>query len=192
MQLSLDRLDFDRKEEAHPAFHFGQSGEQMSVADQPIGTGETEKAQKLHTVDRRISLLLLLAGVLFLVDSALLFKRFLAPGEKEVEKCQRLEKRGDNHLLVDIACQSDNAPGNSQAAEGLYTPFSFQPIPINRADQELLMTVRGIGPRLAENIIRYRQENGPLTSGSDLTAIPGIGEKTAARFAPHFSFTPQP
>lgn len=164
----------------------------MNVADQPIGTGKTERGQLRRTVDRQISLLLLLAGVLFMADSALLFNRFFAAGEEEVEQCQRLEKRGDNHLLVEVACQSNNDPDKSQAAESLYTPFSFEPIPINSADPELLMTVRGIGPKLAENIYRYRQENGPLTSGSDLTAIPGIGEKTAARFAPHFSFTPQP
>ncbi len=172
--------------------HFGQSGEQMQVADQPNGTGESERGQLRRTVDRRITLLLLLAGVLFMVDSALLLNRFFAAGEEEVGNCQRLEKRGDTHLLIDVACQSNNDPDKSQAAESLYTPFSFEPIPINSADQELLMTVRGIGPKLAENIFRYRLENGPLTSGSDLTAIPGIGEKTAARFAPHFSFSPQP
>ena len=164
----------------------------MNAADQPIDTEERDKAQLRHTVDGRITLLLLLAGVLLMVDSALLLTRFLAAGEEGVEKCQRLEKRGGNHLLVDVACQSDSDPDNSQVAAGVYTPFSFQPIPINSADPELLMTVRGIGPRLAGNIVRYREENGPLTSGSDLTAIPGIGEKTAARFAPHFSFTPQP
>jgi competence ComEA-like helix-hairpin-helix protein len=193
LQFSLDRLDFDRVEEgAHPANHFGQSGKQMNVADQPIDTDQTEKAQLRHTVDGRITLLLLLAGVLLMVDSAFLLNRFLAAGEEGVEKCQRLEKRADNHLLVEVACQSDSDPDNSQVTENLYMPFSFQPMPITRADQELLMTVRGIGPRLAENIVRYREENGPLTSGSDLTAIPGIGEKTAARFAPHFSFAPQP
>jgi competence ComEA-like helix-hairpin-helix protein len=176
----------------HPANHFGQSGEQMNAADQPIDTEERDKAQLRHTVDGRITLLLLLVGVLLMVDSALLLTRFLATGEEGVEKCQRLKKRADNHLLVDVTCQSDSDPDNSQVEDGLYTPFSFQPIPINSADPELLMTVRGIGPRLAENIFRYREENGPLTSGSDLTAIPGIGEKTAARFAPHFSFTPQP
>jgi len=128
-----------------------------------------------------------------MVDSAQLLTRFLAPGEMAVEKCQRLEKSGDDHRLVDVACRcGDSDPDSSQAEEGPFTPFSFQPIPINRADPELLMTVKGIGPRLADNIFRYREENGPLTSGSDLTAIPGIGEKTAARFAPHFSFTPQP
>ncbi|MEE4136728.1 MAG: helix-hairpin-helix domain-containing protein [Desulforhopalus sp.] len=164
----------------------------MSDADQPIGREVIVKAQPRPAVDRRISLFLLLAGVLLMVDSAQLLSRFLAPGEVAVEKCQRLEKSGDYNRLVDVACRSDSDPDSSQAAKGLYTPFSFQPIPINSADPELLMTVRGIGPRLADNIFRYREENGPLTSGSDLTAIPGIGEKTAARFAPHFSFTPQP
>ncbi len=68
------------------------------------------------------------------------------------------------------------------------TPFFFQPIPINSADGELLSTVNGIGPKLAQQIIDTRTANGPFVTASDLLAVPGIGPSRIRQFAPHFSF----
>lgn len=56
----------------------------------------------------------------------------------------------------------------------------------------MLMTVQGIGPVMAENIIAYRRHFGPITSSEDLLKLPGIGPKRAARFAADFSFTKTP
>ncbi|OGR18278.1 MAG: hypothetical protein A2X81_02440 [Desulfobacterales bacterium GWB2_56_26] len=57
-------------------------------------------------------------------------------------------------------------------------------MPLNSADKEMLMTVKGIGPTLAESIITYRQNYGPLKNIEDLTKIPGVGTKRAASLAP--------
>lgn len=66
--------------------------------------------------------------------------------------------------------------------------FFFQAIPINSADRELLMTVKGIGPALAGAIIAHRQRFGPLQDIEDLTKIPGVGSKRAAALAPFLLF----
>ncbi|GAG10225.1 unnamed protein product, partial [marine sediment metagenome] len=34
----------------------------------------------------------------------------------------------------------------------------------------------GIGPALAQNIIQYREDNGPLVMIEELLLVPGIGE----------------
>jgi len=68
------------------------------------------------------------------------------------------------------------------------TPFFFQPIPINSADCELLSTVKGIGPKLAQQIIDTRTANGPFKTASDLLTVPGVGPTRMGQFAPYFSF----
>lgn len=50
-------------------------------------------------------------------------------------------------------------------------------INLNRADAALLETLPGIGPKLAERIIAWREEHGGFTSPEDLTRVSGIGEK---------------
>ncbi len=52
---------------------------------------------------------------------------------------------------------------------------------INRASQEQLTYLTGIGPVLAQRIIEHREKNGPFHNLSELTEIPGIGEVKFAR-----------
>ncbi|MEW6335661.1 MAG: helix-hairpin-helix domain-containing protein [Thermodesulfobacteriota bacterium] len=51
------------------------------------------------------------------------------------------------------------------------------PIDVNRATQEELMLVPGIGQQTADRIVRLRQSRGGFDSLSDLTAVSGIKEK---------------
>lgn len=48
---------------------------------------------------------------------------------------------------------------------------------INTASVPLLSYVSGIGPKLAENIVTYREENGAFTSRSEIKKVPRLGEK---------------
>ncbi len=51
-------------------------------------------------------------------------------------------------------------------------------ISINYADQETLMQIKGIGEKMAERIINYRNENGLFQSIEALKEVKGIGDKT--------------
>ncbi|WOD44827.1 Tex family protein [Hwangdonia lutea] len=48
---------------------------------------------------------------------------------------------------------------------------------INTASKPLLSYVSGIGPKLAENIFNYRNENGSFTSRNDIKKVPRLGAK---------------
>jgi len=48
---------------------------------------------------------------------------------------------------------------------------------INTASVSLLSYVSGIGPKLAENIVNYRTENGAFISRSDIKKVPRLGDK---------------
>jgi len=49
---------------------------------------------------------------------------------------------------------------------------------LNLASAELLKYVSGLNRKLAENIVKYRDENGAFSSRNQLTKVPGIGRKT--------------
>jgi len=46
---------------------------------------------------------------------------------------------------------------------------------LNSASREELQKIPGIGPVLAERLVRYREEHGPFGSPEDLLQVPGIG-----------------
>ncbi|MBN1975079.1 MAG: helix-hairpin-helix domain-containing protein [Sedimentisphaerales bacterium] len=51
-------------------------------------------------------------------------------------------------------------------------------VEVNTASKELLTYVSGVGPKLAERIVRYRNEKGPFESRQDMRNVSGLGEKT--------------
>jgi competence ComEA-like helix-hairpin-helix protein len=63
-------------------------------------------------------------------------------------------------------------------------PFFYLPVSLNRADSELLMTLPGIGPRLAERIIALREKKGRFESIEELLQIPGISSRKLSFLAP--------
>ncbi|MDR0764742.1 MAG: ComEA family DNA-binding protein [Synergistaceae bacterium] len=62
-------------------------------------------------------------------------------------------------------------PGGANSEEGA------QKIDINTADASLLATLPGIGPKLSQAIVAYRDENGPFGDIEDLRNVGGIGVK---------------
>ena len=49
---------------------------------------------------------------------------------------------------------------------------------INQASVEEIAILKNVGPKYAERIVQYRQENGPFKSPEDLMKVKGIGSKT--------------
>lgn len=57
-------------------------------------------------------------------------------------------------------------------------------VDLNRADVVELASLPGVGPRLAERIVRDREEHGPFGSIDALDRVPGVGPATIERVAP--------
>ena len=55
------------------------------------------------------------------------------------------------------------------------------PINLNTASKTELMSLPGIGPKTAENIMLFRQDHGDFQSIEDLTQVKRIGIKTLDR-----------
>ena len=62
--------------------------------------------------------------------------------------------------------------------EGAEDDEEIEKININTASKRLLMTLDGIGEKMAERIIEYRQENGNFETPEDIMKVSGIGRET--------------
>ena len=88
-----------------------------------------------------------------------------------------------------MAAYADTTAVNlaERAADGMHVhiPYDWNGVPpapidegkvsLNQADAEKLMTLPGIGPAMADNIIAYRREHGAFTSIDELQKVKGIG-----------------
>lgn len=72
----------------------------------------------------------------------------------------------------------------SRSGSGKLTDPSQGMININKAGDEELQRLPGIGPAMAGRIIAYRQESGSFQTPEDLMQVSGIGEKKFARMKP--------
>lgn len=50
-------------------------------------------------------------------------------------------------------------------------------VDVNTASPALLTNVAGIGPKLAEKVVTYRDEHGPFKSRDEIKKVPGLGPK---------------
>ena len=62
-------------------------------------------------------------------------------------------------------------------------PSSLPQVDLNQADVQTLTTLPGIGAKLAERIIRYREEFHLFEEAVEITAVPGISERIYRQFA---------
>ena len=73
--------------------------------------------------------------------------------------------------------QTDENVDNSNSSLSKNSNSSKQiKVNINKASQEELEKISGIGPSTALKIINYRKENGKFTSKEDIKNVPGIGD----------------
>jgi competence protein ComEA len=93
----------------------------------------------------------------------------------------------EDDRISDVLSMAGGVTGDSDPARvklHIYEEFeseesvSPQLISVNRAGGWLLEALPGIGPVLAQNIIQYRDENGPFVMTEELMLVSGIGGAT--------------
>ena len=58
------------------------------------------------------------------------------------------------------------------------------------ADSEALATVPGIGPRLAERIVAFREANGPFAAIDDLADVAGVSDRDLTEMSRYLQVDP--
>ena len=95
-------------------------------------------------------------------------------------------------MMAAIAAIALSAP--SLSAQGKVpapkpTATAAAPVNLNTATAEQLATIPGVGPKMAERIIDYRQKNGGFKKVEDLMNVSGVGEKSFLRMKPLITVT---
>ena len=97
---------------------------------------------------------------------------------------------------VELVCDEEGAVGYQKSLGGgesidpapACSPFFFEPVPINSASRELLMTIPGVGAKTAEKIQQEIAENGTIGNPAELMRVNGIGSAKMEKMLPHVSF----
>lgn len=55
--------------------------------------------------------------------------------------------------------------------------FAMDKININKATVQELEQLKGVGPKIAQKIVDYREKSGPFKKPEDITLVQGIGPK---------------
>jgi len=67
---------------------------------------------------------------------------------------------------------------------------SVEKVDLNSASAEMIEALPGVGPKLAREIVRYREEQGPFRKREDLLEIKGMGPKKLRQIEPYLTIGP--
>jgi competence protein ComEA len=87
------------------------------------------------------------------------------------------------------ASAQNKATTPKAAATATATATATAPVNLNTATAEQLTTIPGVGLRMAERIIDYRQKNGGFKKVEDLMNVSGVGEKSFLKMKPLITVT---
>ena len=94
------------------------------------------------------------------------------PTEEEAAEARELLQPGSRFG------SADRSPGGQLSPAG-----TGGKVDLNKADKQALMSLPGIGEKLAERILDYRSTHGPFRSAEDLIKVPGIKEKAFGKLS---------
>ncbi|HEY3884515.1 MAG TPA: helix-hairpin-helix domain-containing protein [Vicinamibacterales bacterium] len=80
------------------------------------------------------------------------------------------------------AAPASTAKTTSRASTAKATASA--PVNLNTATEAQLQTLPGVGAKVAQRIIEYRQKNGTFKKAEDLMNVRGIGEKNFLKIKP--------
>jgi comEA protein len=93
-------------------------------------------------------------------------------------------------IAVSAAAASAQNKATTPKAAATVTATATAPVNLNTATAEQLATIPGVGPRMAERIVDYRQKNGGFKKVEDLMNVSGVGEKSFLKMKPLITVTP--
>lgn len=85
-----------------------------------------------------------------------------------------------------ITLSAQTKPPAQKAVAGAAAPVN-----LNTATAEQLASIPGVGAKMAERIVDYRQKNGGFKKVEDLMNVSGVGEKSFLKMKPLITVTPQ-
>jgi len=108
---------------------------------------------------------------------------FAAPAEPEILP-QAAPVRSSKSAPSLPDSPTRKATGSAAHPKKDVAALKLHPVDLNGASLQELQKLPGIGPKMAERIVAYRQENGRFKSVADLQSVKGIGAKKMEKLGP--------
>lgn len=103
----------------------------------------------------------------------------------------RVLQDGERVYVPAIGEVATDPKTNGQPNSGDESPVaSNEPVNINLANASELEALTGVGPKTAESIVEYREQNGPFGSVAELEDVSGIGPSKLASIEPDATVGP--
>ena len=114
---------------------------------------------------------------------------------KEAEQNSiNLAQAVEDQMLIYVPKEGEEIPDltsfNQIQPNEQTTDQQTEKINLNEADKDVLMTLSGIGEVKANNILAYREENGPFKAIEEIMEVSGIGEATFENLKEMIEVTP--
>ncbi|MCK5599937.1 helix-hairpin-helix domain-containing protein [bacterium] len=110
---------------------------------------------------------------------------------KKIEDIQNVPRIGPKtfeNLKANITVGDGASTSSPEAKKKVEASVSSDElVNINTASQSRLETLHRVGPKTAQNIINYRNENGPFKRIEDIQNVPRIGPKTFENLMPYIT-----
>ena len=98
-----------------------------------------------------------------------------------------LAQKLSDEAVIYVAKEGEDVPALGSSETSSASAEKTGKVHLNRATETELQTVSGIGQKRAQDIIAYRDANGPFRSVDDLKNVSGIGEKTLEKLRDAFT-----
>lgn len=116
--------------------------------------------------------------------------------KSDITKIYGIDESFVTRLFPYIDLPEQIATNNSQPYNGNkqenYTPKKYAPVNLNTADTATLNRLKGIGHKLSQRIVNYREKLGGFYSTSQLAEVYGLSPETIADITPKLATELQP
>ncbi|UQS83756.1 helix-hairpin-helix domain-containing protein [Bombilactobacillus thymidiniphilus] len=98
---------------------------------------------------------------------------------KGINQAQKLHDQSQV-IVPNVADNTATTTSDSSDDSTTQTGQASHTVNLNSATAEELQNINGIGPKKAEAIVQFREDNGSFNKVEDLSKVKGIGDKTIA------------
>jgi len=161
---------------------------------------ESKEEQQRKNQEDIVQIIIIVVGLVIVLLSCAAFppgppiQMYNVEGDGSISEAGEVKAKEEEESDEDDWLAPSNVPGDvssdvvseaepfsaiaSSAENGGQEVLVEKSIDINRASQDELDKLPGIGPVLAERIVEYREENGGFIDIEELKSVEGIGDKT--------------